>query len=52
MNKGFSPPVMHSGVKKWKKKMKKKKKQVHSGSSQALEGEQHMSEQHFVVMKT
>lgn len=29
----------------------KKKNQVHSGSSQALEGGQHMSE-HFAVMKT
>lgn len=51
MNKGFSPPVMHSGVKKMKKE-DEEKNQVHSGSSQALEGEQHMSEQHFVVMKT
>lgn len=52
MNKGFSPPVMHSGVKKNEKRRIRKKNQVHSGSSQALEGEQHMSEQHFVVMKT
>lgn len=42
---------MHSNVEKWKKRQEKKK-QVHSGSSQAFEGEQHMSEQHFVVMKT